>query len=104
MVWKITFTTLINKVTFLECYYFITHGRKVQCNGSYANGNDIDVETLCHVILHVFINNPMIYTRYYNSYLIWRTVSRRVDEVISLDHKRREASRVIQWYGLIHET
>ena len=50
MVWKITFTTLINKVTFLECYYFITHGRKVLCNGGYANGNDIDVETLCHVI------------------------------------------------------
>ena len=50
MVWKITFTTLINKVTFLECYYFITHGRKVLCNGSYVNGNDIDVETLCHVI------------------------------------------------------
>ena len=29
--------------------------------------------------------------------LIWRTVSRRVDAVIP-------SSRVIQWYGLIHET
>ena len=28
----------------------------------------------------------------------------RVDEVIPLDHPRREASRVIQWYDLIHET
>ena len=33
-----------------------------------------------------------------------RTVSHRVDEVIPLDHPRCEASRVIQWYGLIHET
>ena len=33
----------------------------------------------------------IIYTHYHNSNLIWRTVSRRVDEVI-------------QWYGLIHET
>ena len=46
----------------------------------------------------------MIYTHYYNSNLIWRTVSRRVDEVIPSDHPRREALRVIQWYGLIHET
>ena len=45
-----------------------------------------------------------INTHYYNSNLIWRTVSRRVDEVIPADHQRREASRVIQWYGLIHET
>ena len=45
-----------------------------------------------------------IHTHYYNSNLIWRTVSRRVDEAISSDHPRREASRVIQWYGLIHET
>ena len=44
------------------------------------------------------------YTHYYNSNLIQRTVSRRVDEVISLDHPRREASRVIQLYDLIHET
>ena len=27
-----------------------------------------------------------------------------MDEVIPSDHSRREASRVIQWYGLIHET
>ena len=46
----------------------------------------------------------MIHTHYYKSNLIWRTVSRRVDEVIPSDHPRREASRVIQWYGLIHET
>ena len=46
----------------------------------------------------------MIITFYHNSNLTWRTVSRRVDEVIPSDHTRREASRVIQWYGLIHET
>ena len=45
-----------------------------------------------------------IYTHYHNSNLIWRTVSRRVDEVIPSHHPRRVASRVIQWYGLIHET
>ena len=45
-----------------------------------------------------------IYTHYHNSNLIWRTVSRRVDEVIPSDHPRRVASRVIQWYGHIHET
>ena len=48
--------------------------------------------------------NPMIYTHYHNSNLIWRTVSRRVDEVIPSDHPRRVASWVIQWYDLIHET
>ena len=45
-----------------------------------------------------------LHTHYHNSNLIWRTVSRRVDEVIPSDHPRRVASRVIQWYGLIHET
>ena len=45
-----------------------------------------------------------IHTHYHNSNLIWRTVSRWVDEVIPSDHPRRIASRVIQWYGLIHET
>ena len=44
------------------------------------------------------------YTYYYNSNLIWRTASRRVDEVIPSDHPRREASRVFQLYDLIHET
>ena len=43
-------------------------------------------------------------THYHNSNLIWRTVSRRVDEVIPSDHPRRVASSVIQWYGIIHET
>ena len=52
-----------------------------------------------HVLVHV-----RIYTHYHKSNLIWRTVSRRVDEVIPSDHSRRVASRVIQWYGLIHET
>ena len=38
--------------------------------------------------------------------LIWRTVARRVDEIIPSDHPRREAeaSRVIRLYDLIHET
>ena len=46
----------------------------------------------------------MINTHYYNSNLIWRAVSRRVGEVIPSDHPRHEASSVIHWYGLIHET
>ena len=50
------------------------------------------------------LQKSMVDTHYYNSNLIWRTVSRRVDEVIPSDHPRREASRAIQWYGLIHET
>ena len=51
------------------------------------------------------IDKPLVvYTHYHNSYLIWRTVSCRVNEVIPSDHPRRYASRVIQWYGLIHET
>ena len=45
----------------------------------------------------------LVHTHYHNSYLIWCTASRRVDEVIPSDHPRREVSRVIQWYGLIHE-
>ena len=44
------------------------------------------------------------YSYYYNSNSIWRTVSRQVDEVIPSDYPRLEASRVIQWNGLIHET
>ena len=43
-------------------------------------------------------------THYYCSNLIWRTVSRRVDELLSSDHTRREASSVIRRYQLIHET
>ena len=46
----------------------------------------------------------MAYTHFYNSNLIWRNVSRRVDEVIPSDRTRREASRVIRWYDVIHET
>ena len=49
-------------------------------------------------------DKELIYTHYHNSNLIWCTVSRRVDEAIPSDHSRRVASRVIQWYGLIHET
>ena len=33
-------------------------------------------------------------THYYNSNLIWRTLSCRVDEIIPSDQSRREASRV----------
>ena len=40
---------------------------------------------------------------YYNSNLIRQIVSLQVDEVIPSDPPRREASSVIQWYGLIHE-
>ena len=42
-----------------------------------------------------------IYTHYYSSNFIWRTVSRRVDELISSDHTRRKVSSVIRWYQLI---
>ena len=45
----------------------------------------------------------MVHTHYHNSILIWRTVSCRVEEVIPLGHLRRVASRVIQWYDLVHE-
>ena len=38
----------------------------------------------------------------FNSNLIWRTISRLVDEAIPLDHPRIFASRVIRWYDLIH--
>ena len=33
--------------------------------------------------------SPLIHTHYYNSNLIWHTVSHRVDEVIPSDHPRR---------------
>ena len=33
----------------------------------------------------------MVHTHYYNSNLIWRTVSRPVEEVIPSDHPRRES-------------
>ena len=33
------------------------------------------------------------HTHYHNSNLIWRTVSRRVDEVIPSDHPRRVQGR-----------
>ena len=58
----------------------------------------------CMTLFHSQTGRHMINTHYHNSNLIWRTVSRRVDEVIPSDHPRRVASRVIQWYGLIHET
>ena len=48
--------------------------------------------------------DAIYHTHYYNGNLIWRTVSRRVDEVIPSDHPRRQGSRVIRWYDLIHET
>ena len=46
----------------------------------------------------------LIYTHYFNNNLTWRAVSCPADEAIPSDHPRREASRVIQRYGLIHET
>ena len=58
-------------------------------------------ETKCNSFLAF---SHLLDTHYHNSNLIWRTVSRPVDEVIPSDHPRRVASRVIQSYGLIHET
>ena len=40
---------------------------------------------------------------FYKSNLIRHTVSRRMDEVIPLDHLRHEMLRGIQCYGLIHK-
>ena len=48
---------------------------------------------------HATHHLDLIYKHYYKSNLIWRTVSRLVDEVIPSDHPRREALTVIQWYG-----
>ena len=58
----------------------------------------------CLLLGDAIYREKKIYTHYYSINLIWRTASRRVDEVIPSDHPRREGSRVIQWYGLIHET
>ena len=33
------------------------------------------------------LSTPSVHTHYHNSNLIWRTVSRRVDEVIPSDHR-----------------
>ena len=37
----------------------------------------------------------MVHTHYYNSNLIWRTVSRPVEKVIPLDHLRREGDPIV---------
>ena len=58
--------------------------------------HDEDLIT-CWIRLNENLKRAVINTHYYNSNLIWRTVSRRVDEVIPSDHPRRVASRVIQW-------
>ena len=54
--------------------------------------------------MNIIHTTLMFYAHYYNSNLIWRTVSFCVDEVIPSDHLRREVSRVIQWFDLIQET
>ena len=41
-------------------------------------------------IVGILIFMSIMPTHYYNSNLIWRTVSQRVDEVIVLDHPRRK--------------
>ena len=43
-----------------------------------------------HITAHIIglLHYHLIYTHYHNSNLIWRTVSHRVDEVISSDHPR----------------
>ena len=53
------------------------------------------ISNLIETAFYTSVYIELRYTHYYNSNLIWRTVSRRVDEVIS---------SVIQWYDLIHET
>ena len=46
-----------------------------------------------------YIINVLLYCN-----LIWRIVSRLVDEVIPFNHPRRFASRVIRGYDLINST
>ena len=75
-------------------YYIIAGGRGLGGGGGGANLSFFRVTTV----------SSMLYTHYHNCNLIWRTVSHQVDEVIPSDHPRHVASRVIQWYGLIHET
>ena len=85
------------------CQYSIDDCTDKSC----VNGDCVDdhMSTTCRCWPGVEGNpNICIHTYYHNSNLIWRTVSRQVDEIISSDHQRRVASRVIQWYGLIHET
>ena len=43
----------------------------------------------------------VINTHYYNSNLIWRTLSCQVDEVIPLDHPRREADGMTSIQGQV---
>ena len=45
-----------------------------------------------------------IHTHYNNNNLIWQSVSCQVDELLSQDHKRRNASNLIRWCELIHKT
>ena len=62
------------------------------------------VKSLNFINMYAALLWKSLHTHYYNSNLIWRTVSRRVDEVIPSDHQRREASSVIQRYDLIRDT
>ena len=59
--------------------------------------------SISSVINVLFLLQFEIHTHYHNSNLILRTVSRRENEIIPSDYPRRVASRVIQWYGLIHK-
>ena len=53
------------------------------------------VQTVCTGYQQTALAGKEINTYYHNSNLIWRTVSRRVGEVIPSDHPRRVTSRVI---------
>ena len=74
---------------------------------TFENRADPDQAALVRAVQSgstLFDCGDMINTHYHNRNLIWRTVSRRVDEIKPSDHPRRVASSVIQWFGLIHET
>ena len=93
----------------LELLYVTSPHKQVTDVSLVLKNSDMDSENLSSLIrLSVSddqkTDSTKVDTHYYNSNLIWHTVSRRVDEAISSDHPRREASRVIQWYVLIHDT
>ena len=56
--------------------------RRLGIEGRYA---ERDIVQVC-----------IVYTHYYNSNLIWHTVSSQVDKLISLDHTRHKVARVIR--------
>ena len=76
----------------------------------WAHGKDSDQTGLMPRLIWVFAGRTLILLvlscigSYYDSNLIWLTVSRQVDELISKDHMRCKAWRVIGWCETIQES